>query len=85
MVLLTRLQSTCSRFASTTVVTCEKNYHQMLARAAGSGGAERRRRLTARALNDKLQKSFTQNAKNFTLTGKGTNCSVAFLSNLSGL
>ena len=83
--LLLRLQSTHSRFSSTSLGTCEKNLHQMLARAVGSGGAERRRRLTARALNAKLQKIFTQNGKNFILTGKGTNCLVAFLLKLSGL
>ena len=71
MVVVLRLQSTYSRFASTSVFTCEKNLHQMLARAVGSGGPERRRRSTARALNAKFQKIFTQDGKNFTLPREG--------------
>ena len=57
----------------------------MLVRAVGSGGAERRRRLTARALNAKLRKRFTQNGKNFTLTRKGYELLNAFLLKRSGL
>ena len=78
MVVVLRLQSTHRRFASTSVVTFEKNLHQMLAQAVGSGGAERRRRSTARALNAKLHKVFRQDGKHFTLTRVGYELRIRF-------
>jgi hypothetical protein len=70
MVVVLCLQSTYRRFASASVVTCEKKTYTRCWREQ-SEVAERRRRPTARALNAKLQKSFTHDRKNFNLTKEG--------------
>ena len=51
---------------------------QISVRAVGSGGAERRRRPSARTLNAKLQSNFQENGESFTLIKKGYHLSYRF-------